>query len=193
MARAKKQGCDLDPLQEQILLHLAMKGPRNMNQTAKEILAHYKPVRTAFHSLEEKEMIARADVVSYGGRAYGVFWLTERGIIRALLNGADSTLVQKVIKEKLPKHEETFLFAKVVSRLPKRVLEIVSSLYPSVSSEIGIWEVLKLVFMVDLSMDDLRMLYGILKESPFKEKADEAIRKASAKFEELRKTIGVRP
>jgi hypothetical protein len=72
------------------------------------------------------------------------------------------------------------------------VLRIVLSLYPSLSSQVGIQEVLKLVFMTDLSLDDLKILYDILKESSFKEITDETIRKAGDKLQELEKIIGVR-
>jgi hypothetical protein len=72
------------------------------------------------------------------------------------------------------------------------VLRIVLSLYPSLSSQVGIQEVLKLVFMTDLSLDDLKTLYDILKESSFKEITDETIRKAGDKLQELEKIIGVR-
>lgn len=192
MARPEKQGHDLGPLQKQILLHLATKGPKNINETAKEMSAHYKSVHTAFYSLEKKGMIMRVGKVSYRGRGYDAFWLTENGILKALLNGADSNLVLKAIRRTFPKYDDTFLFAKVASHLPKKVLRVISSMYPSVSVQVGIQEVLKLVFMADLSTDDLRRLYDILKESPFKETADETIKKASDKFAELKKIIGVK-
>ncbi len=192
VARAKKQGYSLGPLQQQILLHLATKGAKNTNETAKEISAHYRSAHAAFHSLEEKEMITRVGKVSCRGQDYDVFWLTERGLLEALLNGADSNLVLKAIKRTFPKHEDAFLFARVASRLPKKVLRIVLSLYPSLSSQVGIQEVLKLVFMTDLSLDDLKILYDILKESSFKEITDETIRKAGDKLQELEKIIGVR-
>lgn len=193
MTRAEKQGYDVGPLQKQILLHLATKGSKNINETAKEMSAHYKSVHTAFYSLEKKEMITRVGSVSYRGRNYDVFWLTENGILKALLNGADSHLVLKAIKRTFPKYDDTFLFAQIASRLPKKVLRIISSLYPSVSFQVGVQEVLKLVFMADLSADDLRRLYDILKESSFKEIADETIKKATEKFAELKKIIGAEP
>jgi len=192
MARPEKQGHDLGPLQKQILLHLATKGPKNINETAKEMSAHYKSVHTAFYSLEKKGMIMRVGKVSYRGRGYDAFWLTENGILKALLNGADSNLVLKAIKRTFPKYDDTLLFAQVASRLPTKVLRTISSLYPSLSFQVGIQEVLKLVFMADLSVDDLRTLYNVLKESPFKEIADETIKKASDKLAELKKAISIK-
>jgi hypothetical protein len=46
--------------------------------------------------------------------------------------------------------------------------------------------------MADLSADDLRTLYNVLKESPFKEIADETIKKASDKLAELKKAISIK-
>jgi len=77
IARSEKQGRDLGPLQKQILLHLATKGPKNINKTAKEMSAHYKSVHTAFYSLEKKGMIMRAGKVSYRGRSYDFFGLRK--------------------------------------------------------------------------------------------------------------------
>jgi hypothetical protein len=192
MARARKQDHSLGPLQRRILLHLATKGSKNINETAKEMKAHYKSVHTAFYSLEEKEMIVPVGKMSYRGQNYDTFWLTGNGILKAMLEGADPNLILKVIKKTFPRYDDTVLFTQIVSRMPKKMLRITSALYPSISSQVGVQEILKLVFMTDLNVDDLRRLYDILKESPFKEIANETIKKASAKFEELKKAISAK-
>jgi hypothetical protein len=105
------------------------------------------------------------------------------------LHGADSSLVLEVIKRTFPKFDDPSLFAQVACRLPEKALRIISSLYPSVSSQVGIQKVLKLVFMAsDLSLDELKTLYDIAKESPHhKEIAHETIKKASDKLGKLKK------
>lgn len=110
------------------------------------------------------------------------------------MNGADSSLVLEVIKRTFPKYDDLSLFAQVACQLPEKALRIISSLYPSVSLQVSIQEVLKLVFMAsDLSVDELKTLYDIVKESPHhKEIADETIKKASDKFGKLKKIIGVK-
>jgi hypothetical protein len=194
--RVKVPKNDLSPLEEQILSYLATAGPKNMNETAKEISAQYEPVYTAFYSLEKREMIMPVGKVSYRGRDYDTFWLAEKGLLEALLNGANSNVVLEVTKRTFPKYDDISLFAQVACRLPERALRIISSLYPSVSLQVGIEEVLKLVFMAsELNVDELKTLYYIVSESPRHKKiADETIKKASDTFEELKKIIGgVRP
>jgi hypothetical protein len=192
--RAKAPRNELSPLEERILLHLAATGPSDMNETAKEVSAKYKPVHTAFYSLEKKEMIMPVDKRPYRGRDYDTFWLAEKGLLKILLNGVDSSRVLEVVKRTFPKYDDMSLFAQIVCRLPERVLRIISSLYPSVSLQVGIEEVLNLVFVhSDLSLDELKTLYEIISESPHHKKmADETIKKASGRFEELKKMIGVK-
>ncbi len=190
MASSEEQRHNLGPLQKQILMCLAAKGPKNISETARENSAHYKSVHTAFYSLENKGMVTRVGKASYRGRGYDLFWLTENGLLMALLNGADSNLVLSTVKRTFPKHDDTILFAQIVSRLPRKILKVISSMYPSISFKVRVQEVLKLVLMADLSVDDLRRLYDILRESPFKDTADEIIRKAHEKLAQLRKTIG---
>lgn len=71
---------------------MATKGSKNINETAKEMKAHYKSVHTAFYSLEEKEMIVPVGKMSYRGQNYDTFWLTGNGILKAMLEGADPNL-----------------------------------------------------------------------------------------------------
>jgi len=185
---------DLNPLEGQILSHLATTGPMDIDETAKGISASYDQVYAAFYSLEKKEMINPVGKLSYRGRSYDTFWLAEKGLLEVLLKGEDSKLVLEVVKRTFPKYDDMSLFAQIACRLPQRALRLVSSLYPSVSLQVGIEEILNLVFIhSDLSVDELKTLYDIVRGSPHHKKiADKTIKKASNRFEELKKIIGVK-
>jgi hypothetical protein len=191
---AKACESDLNPLEEQILSHLATTGPMDIDETAKGISAPYDQVYAAFDSLEKKELINPVGKVSYRGRDYDTFWLAEKGLLEILLKGEDSKLVLEVVKKTFPKYDDMSLFAQIACRLPERALRLVSSLYPSVSLQVGIEEVLNLVFIhSDLSVDQLKTLYDIVRGSPrHKQIADKTIKKASNRFEELKKIIGIK-
>jgi hypothetical protein len=193
-SRAQVPKNELNPLEEKIVQHLATTGPRNINETSKEISANYEPVYAAFYSLEKKEMIMPVDKVSYRGRDYDAFWLAEKGLLVVLLDGGDPDIILEVVKETFPKLDDISLFAQIVCRLPERALRVILSLYPSVSLQVGIQEVLKFLFMSsNLSIDELKTLYDIVKGSPrHKQMADETIKKAGDRFEELRKMIGTK-
>jgi hypothetical protein len=117
----------LSPLEEQILSHLATAGPKNTNETAREISANYEPVYGAVYSLEKKELIMPVDKMSYRGRDYDISSLAEKGLLEVLLNGADSHAVLEVVKRALPKYDDISLFAQIVCRLPERALRVISS------------------------------------------------------------------
>ena len=191
--RAKAPENSLSPLEEQVLSHLATKGSKNIDEAVKEMSLRYEPVYAAFHSLEKREMIMAVGTTSYRGRDYDSFWLTERGLVEALLSGADPGLVLAVVKKTFRKFDDMAMFAQVACRLPERALRTILSLYPSESLQIGIGEILNFVFMhLDLGVGELKTLYEIVRESPHhKEMADEAIKKGSSRFEELKKAVGL--
>ncbi|TRZ52157.1 MAG: hypothetical protein D4S01_03400 [Dehalococcoidia bacterium] len=96
MSMLKIKGDKLPPLQRLIILHLAKSEPQTINETVKALSKSYKPTWSAFNSLQGKKLIGKVDVKEYRGRKYPLFWLTDEGIITAILEGAErSVLLEK--------------------------------------------------------------------------------------------------
>lgn len=104
MTRKKEKRNNLPPLQKRIILCLAEHGPQTINETTRNMKpkGHYKPTYMAFKSLKAKGLIQKQGSKTYRGREYAQFWLTEKGVITALVYGAKPKILQSIIYEKLP-------------------------------------------------------------------------------------------
>jgi|YelNatPaOPRAMG01_1025707.scaffolds.fasta_scaffold68202_2 hypothetical protein len=105
MSKIRKKGNNnLPPLQKRIILCLAEHGPQTINETVNNMKpkGHYKPTWIAFKSLKAKGLIQKQGSKTYLGRKYPQFWLTEKGIVSALVNGANPKTLQTIMYEKLP-------------------------------------------------------------------------------------------
>jgi hypothetical protein len=105
MSKHKKQSNTLPPLQKKIVLYLAKTGPQTINQTAKKIKHSYKPSWIAFNSLEEKGIVRKGKSKEYRGNAYPLFWLTEEGVVTALVEGASPIDLLTKTKEVYPNNQ----------------------------------------------------------------------------------------
>jgi hypothetical protein len=105
MSKHKRQGNTLPPLQKKIVLHLAKTGPQTINQTVKKIKHSYKPSWTAFNSLEKKGIVRKGKTKEYRGNEYPLYWLTEEGVITALLEGASPIDLLTKTKEVYPNNQ----------------------------------------------------------------------------------------
>ena len=109
----------LPSLQKLIVLHLAKSKPQTINQTAKKIKKSYRPTWSAFKSLEKKKLIWKADVKKYNQREFPSFWLTAEGIVAAMFEGADKTLLLEKSRDIFPKEEIIHLFIELIYINPK--------------------------------------------------------------------------
>ena len=60
--------------------------------------------RESLHSLKEKGLIEETDVKRYRGREYSQFWLTERGVIEAVIEEVPSHMLFEKTKEIYPEN-----------------------------------------------------------------------------------------
>lgn len=105
MSKHHKQGNTLPPLQRKIVLYLAKAGPQTINQTAKKIKHSYKPSWFAFNSLAEKGIVTKGKMMEYRGNEYPLYWLTEEGVITALIEEASPTSLLIWTKEVYPNNQ----------------------------------------------------------------------------------------
>jgi hypothetical protein len=114
MSSHKRQHNTLPPLQKVIILHLARTGPQTINKTAKETDHSYKPSWIAFNSLEEKGLVKKGKSSEYHGRLYPLYWLTELGILTALVERASPTELLAKAKEVYPNDQTLQYFLEMV-------------------------------------------------------------------------------
>lgn len=111
MLKKNRKYVDLLPkLQKKIVLSLAKNNPMTMTDTNKKISGHPTSTNRAFHELEEKGMITEIEKKEYRGRRFSKFWLSDRGIAFALLNGANPNTLETIALNIRKKEEiETYL------------------------------------------------------------------------------------
>jgi hypothetical protein len=76
--------------QKKIVLCLAKNGAMTMSQTNKALKGENTSTTRAFHELEKKGFVTAVGTYERRGRRFSKYWLTDRGIGYALLNGANS-------------------------------------------------------------------------------------------------------
>ena len=90
MSKPKTKSNNLPSLQKRMVLDLAETEPKTMNETAKAISKQYRPTWTAFKSLAKKNLIEKTSLIKKHRRQeYPRYWLTDKGIAMALLEGAN--------------------------------------------------------------------------------------------------------
>jgi hypothetical protein len=105
MSISKREGKTLPSLQKTIVLHLAKTGPQTINETVGKIKHSYKPSWIAFNALEEKGIVRKGKAKEYCGNEYPLHWLTEEGVITALLEGASPTDLLVKTREVYPNNQ----------------------------------------------------------------------------------------
>lgn len=133
MSRQKTKGYNLPPLQKRIVLCLAKMGPQTINEIKKNIpqlelphthRCHYKPTWLAVKSLNQKGVIHKTGLKEYRGRRYPRFWLTDEGVVVAVIEGIDpSDLLQKT-KETYPNNQILLYFLEIAPKLNPQVFRI---------------------------------------------------------------------
>ena len=168
MAKPKTQSDDLQSVEKLIVLNLARNKPQTKRETAKAISKHYKSTWDAYKRLEEKKLIQPASTKPYNTIDYPRYWLTDEGIMRALIEGAKPERMLKQVKILYPDAKPTHVFLTIAQFVHSEVLKMV---YSSVKgkNKIGLREIL-IVFLSQpsIAMDDdaAKKIATALKEYP---------------------------
>jgi len=97
MSKKKPKHIDLLPKhQKKIMLALAKNEPMTMSETNRKISGELTSTTRAFHELEKKGMVIEAGRIEYRGRDFIKYWLSDRGVAYALLNGANDETARRV-------------------------------------------------------------------------------------------------
>ena len=84
----------------------------------------YKPTWSAFNSLEKKKLIWKASVKEYRNREYPLYWLTDEGIITAILDGADMALLLEESKRLFPDAKILHCFLEVIQHMNPMAIQL---------------------------------------------------------------------
>jgi len=160
---------NLPSLQKLIVLHLAETEPKTMNETAKAISKQYRPSWTAFKSLAKKNLIKKTSLIKKHRRQeYPRYWLTDEGIIMALMEGANLDTLLKQTKILYPNAETTHCFLEMAPLIGPEVMKVA---YSSIrgKDKLGINEIILLYLsQPSIAMDDKTAdeFIAILKKYP---------------------------
>jgi hypothetical protein len=168
MSQPKVKGDNLPSLQKMIVLHLAENTPQTVNQTVTAISKSYKPTWLAFNSLKRKKLIVKANVLEYRGRKYPRYWLTDEGIIMALMEGANAKKLLERTKSLCPDAEITHCFLEI---MPLFDPEVVKMAYSNVKGKgkLGPIEVVTLILSgaaMPMEIETGKKVAAILKKYP---------------------------
>jgi hypothetical protein len=170
MSKPTMKGNNLPSLQKLIVLHLAETEPQTMNETAKAISKHYKPTWTAFKSLEKKNLIKKTTTKVHRKQKYPRYWLTDEGIIIALMEGASPDKLLEQTKILYPNAKTTHCFLEMIPFIHPEVTRMA---YSSIKEKgkLGFIKVATLFLsQTAIAMDDetAKKLITILKKYPDK-------------------------
>jgi len=94
----------LPSLQKEIVKCLACSEPLTINQTKKKIHKEYAATHRAFQSLKRKQIIKEVSIKKWQGRKYKTYWLTEKGILAALILGASPKIMLTYASQVYPEN-----------------------------------------------------------------------------------------
>ena len=128
MLKPKTKNNNLPSLQKTIVLHLAETEPKTMNETAKAISKQYRPTWTAFKSLAKKNLITETRLRKfYRRQKYPRYWLTDKGMVMALMESANPDKLLKQTKILYPNAENTHFFLEIAPLIHPEVMKIAYS------------------------------------------------------------------
>jgi hypothetical protein len=165
---SKTEANSLHRLQKMILLFLAENEPQTANETALKLDKDYKPTSTAFKSLQKKKLIAKTGIKDYRNRKYSKFWLTDQGIIMALLEGANHEKLSKQAINLHPDNKALPLFLEIAPYIDRQIIEMT---YSSVreTGNFDFMDVMNLLFLqapTETDIENAKKLSLVLKKYP---------------------------
>jgi len=126
MSKRKTRGNKLPPLQKKVVLCLAQNKPQTINEIKTKIPppAHYKPTWLAIKSLHQKGLVQEVGTKKHRERNYPTHWLTDEGVLVALIEGANSETLLKRTREIFPENQSLLYYLEIAPKLNPKVLEI---------------------------------------------------------------------
>lgn len=127
MPTSKITNDSLELLEKMIILNLAENKPQTKRATAKAISKQYKSTWNAFERLEKKKLIKQATTIIYNNTEYPRYWLTDEGILIALIENANPKKLLEQTKNLYPENKNTHCFLEIAPLFDPKLLRIAYS------------------------------------------------------------------
>ena len=114
MAKTLTKNDTLPSLQKAIVTYMADNEPKTIRQISKGLSKDYSATYTSFKSLEKKKLVSKTTVKRYREQDFDCYWLTDEGMIMALMEGADADKLLAQTKTLNPDAEITHCFLQVI-------------------------------------------------------------------------------
>lgn len=133
MPKQKMKHYKLPSLQKKVLLCLAKMAPQTINEIKNNIpqlepaytfKSHYKPTWMAVKSLIRKNLIHQTTSKEYRARKYPRYWLTDEGVVAAVIEGVDPNDLLKKTRELYPDNQILLYFLEIAPKLNPEVFRI---------------------------------------------------------------------
>ena len=168
MSRASTKSNNLHSLQKLILLYLAENEPTTINGANEKLGKSYKPTHTAFKSLEKKKLIKKIRIWKYREQPFSQYWLTDGGIILAILEGANQEKLSYQAKQLRPNDKPLEIFLEIARYIDPQIIEMTHSSVIEKKS-LDIMDILNILFLQapsEMSLENLQKLTTALKKYP---------------------------
>ena len=159
---------NLPPLQKLIVLNLAKNKSQTINETVKALSKSYKPTWTAFNSLEKKKLIIKSDTKNYRGQTYPRFWLTDQGMIIALIEGVSANILLQTTKKFYPDAEAAHIFLEMIPYFDSEIIKMAQT-YAKGKENLTFAEVAQVILSSaasGLEIEEAKKIVTILKRYP---------------------------
>lgn len=168
MSIQKNKSHNLPPLQRRIILHLSETSPQTINEIARNISSEYKSTWRSFNRLKEKGFIEKTTVKKYHSREYPQFWLTEKGVIEALIEDVPSDVLFEKTKEIYPMNYILQCLLEIAPKLNLEMFKVGQSAIRT-KGKVEVIDLPKMLFyglQTDLTIETYSEILEILKKYP---------------------------
>lgn len=127
MSKPKTTSNNLELLEKLIVLNLAENKPQTKRETAKAISKQYKSTWNAFKRLEKKKLIKQATTITYNNIEYPRYWLTDEGILIAIMEGANLNKLLEQTKTLYPENKNAHCFLEIAPLFDPQLMRMAYS------------------------------------------------------------------
>jgi len=157
----------LNPIEKLALRNLVENNAQTINETANAIGKQYKSTFRAFTSLKKRGLIKKTTLKEHRGRKYPRYWVTELGIFKARIDGADPMLLLQKAQDNYPENKDLLTILKTAEIIGTKAFNIAySALLSKGKLEPSDIALIMTIPMQESNPDKIIQLFTMLEEYP---------------------------